>query len=636
MKPNHPPINDRKWDVVVAGGGHAGIEAALACARMGCDTLLVTLDPAAIGRMSCNPAIGGLAKGHLTREIDALGGEMGLCADRTGIQFKTLNTSKGRAVWSPRAQIDKREYARQMRRTIARQGNLTIIPGELTGIIVRQGRLRRVTVDYNLQVSTQTAILTCGTFLNGKIHLGLTTYRAGRLGERPAGGITESLLSIGFRAGRLKTGTPPRLQRDSIDWGAVTETYGDLQPQPFSFRTPLPFSPPDIPCHLTYTNDAVHTIITENLGQSPLYSGIIEGVGPRYCPSIEDKVVRFAQRDRHQLFLEPEWRDANQIYVNGFSTSLPRDVQLSALRQVHGLGRARLLRPGYAIEYDFFPPSQLRATLETKEITGLYLAGQINGTSGYEEAGAQGLVAGINAAAAVMGREPLILRRDEAYIGVLIDDLITKDTDEPYRMFTSRAEYRLLLRPDNADLRLADKGVEYGLLDQAFAEGLHQRIENIAAFHNFCSKTSIEWHGIAGATITDNSKRRNGERQRLSQLLKRPETSLATFWEELPDLLRTLPAADLFTAETDIKYAGYIERQQALAASMRRLDNTIIDARFNFSGITAMRREAREKLSRVRPETLGQAARMSGVNPPDIALLALHLKRWHVSRETSS
>ncbi len=636
MKPTYPRIDDRKWDVVVAGGGHAGIEAALACARMGCDTLLVTLDPAAIGRMSCNPAIGGLAKGHLTREIDALGGQMGLCADQTGIQFKTLNTSKGRAVRSPRAQIDKRLYARQMRRTIARQENLTVIPGEMTGILVRQGKLRGVTIDYTRQVTTQTAILTCGTFLNGIIHLGLTTYRAGRLGEKPAGGITESLLAWGFRAGRLKTGTPPRLQRDSIDWEAVTETHGDLQPQPFSFRTPLPFNPPDIPCHLTYTNDAVHTIISENLDQSPLYSGIITGIGPRYCPSIEDKVVRFAQRDRHQLFLEPEWRDASQIYVNGFSTSLPREVQLSALRRVPGLGQARLLRPGYAIEYDFFPPSQLRATLETKEIAGLYLAGQINGTSGYEEAGAQGLVAGLNAAAAVKGREPLILGRDEAYIGVLIDDLITKDTDEPYRMFTSRAEFRLLLRPDNADLRLAAKGIEYGLLDRVFAERLSRRLENIATFRNFCSKTSLEWRGGADASSADDEKRRNGGRRRLSQLLKQPEASLANFWEELPDLLRALPAADLFTAETDIKYAGYIERQRASAASMRRLDNAVIDAQFNFSGIAAMRKEAREKLCRVRPETLGQAARISGVNPPDIALLALHLRRWHVSRETSS
>ena len=635
MKPADQRIDDRKWDVVVAGGGHAGIEAALACARMGCNTLLVTMDPAAIGRTSCNPAIGGLAKGHLAREIDALGGEMGLCTDQTGIQFKTLNTSKGRAVWSPRAQIDKRRYARQMRRTVAKQENLTTIAGELTGIKVRQGKLRTVIIDRALQVSTQTAILTCGTFLNGKIHLGLTNFRAGRLGEKPAGGITESLKDLGFRTGRLKTGTPPRLQRDSIDWGALTEIHGDPQPQPFSFRTPLPFSPPDIACHLAYTNDAVHAIISENLDQSPLYSGIITAIGPRYCPSIEDKVVRFAQRNRHQLFLEPEWRDANQIYVNGFSTSLPREVQLSAIRQVPGLGRVKFLRPGYAIEYDFFPPSQLHATLETKEIAGLYLAGQINGTSGYEEAGAQGLLAGINAAAAVLGREPLILRRDEAYMGVLIDDLITKDSDEPYRMFTSRAEYRLLLRPDNADLRLAAKGVDYGLLDEGFAARLHQRRENIATFRNVCSKTSIEWPRAEDAPAADNSNGRNGHRRRLSQLLKRPDISLATVWEDLPDLLRALPAADLFTAETDIKYAGYIERQQALALSMRRLDNTVIDARFNFSGITALRQEAREKLSRVRPETLGQAARISGVNPPDVALLALHLKRWDVSRETS-
>ncbi|MEE9463995.1 MAG: FAD-dependent oxidoreductase, partial [Candidatus Neomarinimicrobiota bacterium] len=375
-------IENKRWDVVIAGGGHAGIEAALASARMGCRTLLVTLDPAALGRMSCNPAIGGLAKGHLTREIDAMGGEMGLAADQTGIQFKTLNMSKGRAVRSPRAQIDKRNYSRRMLRIVEAQENLLIFQGEVTGISVRNNRLEHVLVGSEIKIRARAAVLTCGTFLNGKIHVGLTSYDAGRLGEKPARGITESLNALGLRSGRLKTGTPPRLHRDFIDWATLEAINGDTRPRPFSFRTALPFRPLDIPCHLAYTNAEVHALISANLDRSPLYTGVIKGVGPRYCPSIEDKVVRFAHRERHQLFLEPEWRDSYQIYVNGFSTSLPSEVQLAALRQIPCFRDAKFVRHGYAIEYDFFPPSQLRATLESKEISGLYLAGQINGTSG--------------------------------------------------------------------------------------------------------------------------------------------------------------------------------------------------------------------------------------------------------------
>ena len=627
------PPTGGTWDVVIAGGGHAGIEAALAAARMGCSTLLVTLDPAAIGRMSCNPAIGGLAKGHLAREIDALGGEMGLAADLTGLQYKTLNTRKGRAVWSPRAQIDKRAYACRMLDVVTRQQNLTIFKGELTGVVVQQDRLMGVVLDHATEVPAQTAILTCGTFLNGLIHIGTRTFPAGRMGERPSLGITEALVALGFRTGRLKTGTPPRLHRDSIDWDKTEATYGDRHPTPFSFRTPLPFQPLNVPCHLTRTGPAVHDLIRANLDRAPLYTGQIEGVGPRYCPSIEDKVVRFAQRDHHQIFLEPEWADSHQIYVNGFSTSLPEKIQRAALRQIAGLERAEFIRPGYAIEYDFFPPSQLKSTLETKDVAGLFFAGQLNGTSGYEEAAAQGLVAGINAGAQTQGLDPLVLGRDGSYIGVLIDDLITKDTDEPYRMFTSRAEYRLLLRPDNADLRLAPIGLKYGLLDEAESQRLQARKQSIARIKELCQQTTVA--EPIGATTGPTGGDGRNPRIKLDQILKRPEISLDDLLPGLSAELRAMIPSDRFTAETDIKYAGYLDRQQALADSMRRMENTLVDPRFDVTTITAMRTEAREKLRLVRPETLGQASRISGVNPPDIALLSLHLRRWHVSRETS-
>ncbi|MCK4578323.1 MAG: tRNA uridine-5-carboxymethylaminomethyl(34) synthesis enzyme MnmG [Candidatus Marinimicrobia bacterium] len=624
--------DSRTWDIVIAGGGHAGIEAALATARMGCSTLLVTMDPAAVGRMSCNPAIGGLAKGHLVREIDALGGEMGLAADQTGLQFKILNTSKGRAVWSPRAQIDKRAYSDRMASKIANQANLMVMPGEVTKIIAPGGQIRGAVIDNSEEINARAIIITCGTFMNGLIHIGDRQHRAGRMGERPAHGITESLRALGFRTGRLKTGTPPRLRRDSINWDKVTENSGDQHPRPFSFRTAQPFTPLNMPCHITHTNERVHEIIHGSLDRAPLFTGQIAGVGPRYCPSIEDKIVRFAQRNQHQIFLEPEWRDSHQIYTNGFATSLPEEIQVSAIRQIKGLERARFIRPGYAIEYDFVPPSQLKATLETKAIDGLFLAGQVNGTSGYEEAGAQGLVAGINAAAQLLELDELQLHRDQSYIGVLIDDLITKDTDEPYRMFTSRAEYRLLLRPDNADLRLSEIGLAYGLLDGRDRQRIAARQKSTRAIRTYCENTSVRINGELGEALG----RIPEDRISLQQLLKNPGISLAETRHLLPKELDKWTAEDLFTAETDIKYAGYIKRQLEAARNMRQLDSAVIDHDFDINTITAMRTESREKLALVKPQTLGQASRISGVNPPDVALLSLHLKRWRVSRETSS
>jgi tRNA uridine 5-carboxymethylaminomethyl modification enzyme len=618
-----------KFDVVVVGGGHAGVEASLAAARLGLKTVLVTLDKSALGRMSCNPAVGGLAKGHLVREVDALGGEMGLLTDRAGIQFKMLNRSKGKAVWSPRAQVDKKLYERLVVATVHAQERLTIIEAEAREVQCVGPRMAGITIDGDQFIECRSAVLTCGTFLNGLIHVGRRKISAGRMGEEASDGITESLISLGFTAGRLKTGTPPRLRRDSISWNKVRPVSGDQDPRPFSFRT-THFNPPNVPCHTVKTNSLTHEIIGQHLSESPMYSGEISGTGPRYCPSIEDKVVRFADRDSHHLFLEPEWAGSSQIYTNGFSTSLPEAVQLKALKTSPGLENVAFYRPGYAIEYDFFLPSQLKSSLETKDIDGLFLAGQLNGTSGYEEAAAQGLLAGVNAAHSALDKPPLVLRRDQAYIGVLIDDLVTKETLEPYRMFTAHAEHRLLLRHTNADLRLSSVGHSVGLVDDNAHGAVLEKHSGLSSFVEEARRTRPNLQKI-NQFLRLLGEPETPTKTSITEVLRRPKVSLS-------DLLKTNlfsldwgtfskeQRADLLDeAETAIKYEGYISRQSALVERLVKNEQAQIPASFEYNNCGALSLEAREKLSLVRPQTLGQASRISGVSPADVAALSVFL-----------
>ena len=619
----------KKYDVVVVGGGHAGIEAALATARLGLQVALITLDASSIGRMSCNPAIGGLAKGHLVREIDALGGQMGCLADASGIQFKMLNKSKGKAVWSPRAQIDKKHYESLVSFSVQSKPNLDVIEGEARKVLTKNGFVCGVTIDDQLNISCRSLVLTCGTFLNGVVHIGRRKICAGRMGEEASSGITESLVSLGFTSGRLKTGTPPRLQSKSIDWEKVEKVFGDKNPRPFSFRT-TGFNPPNVPCHITNTNTITHEIILGSLSASPLYCNEIEGVGPRYCPSIEDKVDRFAERGSHHLFLEPEWAGSDQIYTNGFSTSLPEDVQLKALRTVPGLKNVSLYRPGYAIEYDFFLPSQLKASLETKAVRGLFFAGQINGTSGYEEAAAQGLLAGINAAKHFLGSEPLVLQRNEAYLGVLIDDLVTKETLEPYRMFTARAEYRLLLRHTNADLRLSPTSYKVGLLSNFLLSAVTKKRGFLNREIKMLRQCRPDLESI-NSFLSSLGEPHTTEKLSLADVLRRPSVGLRMLAEKGVVSLgfsgfSTEQQEDLIDElETSIKYEGYITRQDSLIKRLAQNESTRIPPAFNFNECRALSSEAREKLRFVQPETLGQASRISGVSPADVGVLAVLL-----------
>ena len=626
--------SQNKYDLVVVGGGHAGIEASLIAQKMGINVVLVSMDVGAVGRMSCNPAIGGLAKGQMVKELDVLGGHMAMFADACTLQSKTLNLSKGRSVWSPRSQIDKIKYEKTVQKHIKKSG-LPLIEGEAISITQKGGKLQSVVLSSGEEIFCSSAVLTCGTFLNGLIHVGEKKIKAGRMGEESSVGITEALRSLGFLSGRLKTGTPPRIKKSSVNWKKGEAGFGDKKPKALSYNTKK-FKPKDEPCFAFRTNKKTHNLILKNINRSPMYSGDIDSSGPRYCPSIEDKVYKFSHNPSHILQLEPEWTNSDQIYVNGFSTSLPEDIQLKCLRSVEGLEKVEFLRPGYAIEYDFFFPSQLKNTLETKKIEGLFFAGQINGTSGYEEASSQGLIAGINASLKIKGEGELRLKRSDAYIGVLIDDLVIKDTNEPYRMFTSRAEYRLQLRASNADQRLLKYSKKLNLIDKELIKDLTKKVKKTKDIEDILNKTNINPDDI-NSFLKKVGEKEISEPMKASNLLKRPKVLLKNLPKiekiKMTSINKNFIEEILFEAETKIKYSGYINRQKAEIEKTKVYEDMLIPNDFDYNEIKSISNESREKLLQILPETIGQAQRINGIRPTDISILLVYLKRWfHVKR----
>ncbi|MFD0795333.1 tRNA uridine-5-carboxymethylaminomethyl(34) synthesis enzyme MnmG [Mucilaginibacter litoreus] len=617
-----------KYNVIVVGAGHAGCEAAAAAANLGSSVLLITMNMGTIAQMSCNPAMGGVAKGQIVREIDALGGYSGIITDKTSLQFRMLNRSKGPAMWSPRAQSDRIRFAEEWRIALEKTPNVDFWQDTVTSLLIKNNTVVGVKTSIGVEIEADAVVLTNGTFLNGIIHIGEKKFGGGRTGEKAATGLTEQLVSLGFEAGRMKTGTPPRVDGRSLNYHLMEEQWGDEERGRFSF-TNVPLATDQRCCWITYTNAAVHETLKEGFEKSPMFTGRIKGLGPRYCPSIEDKINRFAERDRHQIFVEPEGWNTVEIYVNGFSTSLPEDVQYKALTQIPGFEKAKMFRPGYAIEYDFFPPTQLSLTLETKQISNLYFAGQINGTTGYEEAASQGFIAGINAHQKINDKHELILKRSESYIGVLIDDLVTKGTEEPYRMFTSRAEHRLLLRQDNADIRLSPIGYELGLINEERLAKVNDKIKNSDDIVAYTKAKSIE-PGLVNGMLEALGTSAINQNTKLFNLLSRPQlgfNQLKQVDNSLQDLLSQYDKETIEQAEIKIKYESYFLKEMEIVERMKKMEDREINPEFNYHQLVSLSKEAREKLMRIKPRTLGQASRISGVSPSDISVLMVHVSR---------